>query len=75
MLVEEIKERQTTNEFYKRIREQMVKGKETEFKDVEGILMFRNRWCVSVNAKLREKILREAYETPYTTHPKGVKMY
>ena len=74
-LVEKIKERQTIDEFCKRIREQMVEGKETEFKDVEGVLMFRDRWCVPAEVKLREKILREAHETPYTAYLRGLKMY
>ncbi|KAK9665587.1 hypothetical protein RND81_14G121500 [Saponaria officinalis] len=43
--------------------------------DTDGSLKFRRRWCVPDDNVLKEKILREAHNTPYSVHPGGDKMY
>ena len=41
----------------------------------EGILMNKDRWYVPNLERLREDILKEAYNTPYMMHPGTTKMY
>jgi len=38
-------------------------------------LQFQNRLCVPENEGLRKHILEEAYNTRYSVHPGGTKMY
>ena len=54
----------------------MKKEKETKFLIKEDrALWYRERLCVPDNKELKNKILREAHSTPYTTHPGSTKMY
>lgn len=57
------------------ICQRIIEGKETDFKIVNGALMFRDRICVPQDDELRNKILSEAHNTLYTAHPGSVKMY
>ena len=56
---------------------QMVReGDKTEFLDKEaGSLYFRHRLCVPNDKELKQKLLFEAYNTVFTMHPEGNKMY
>ena len=41
----------------------------------DGILKFKNRWCVPKIESLRKLILAEAHRSRYTIHPGSSKMY
>ena len=41
----------------------------------DGILKFRERWCVPDDTELKEEILREAHRSNYSIHPGSTKMY
>ncbi|KAF5464511.1 hypothetical protein F2P56_014584 [Juglans regia] len=41
----------------------------------DGTLYYKNRRVILVDQELKEKVLKEAYNTPYTTQPSGTKMY
>jgi hypothetical protein len=43
--------------------------------DDEGVLWYKGRICVPNVRELKEKILCEAYESAYSIHPRGNKMY
>jgi hypothetical protein len=43
--------------------------------DDEGVLWYKERICVPDIKELKDKILREAYESAYSIHPGGNKMY
>ena len=38
-------------------------------------MRFQNRLCVPKNEEVRKQILEEAYNTRYSVHPGGTKMY
>jgi hypothetical protein len=58
------------------IKRNIMEEKSPAFsKDVEGVLWYKERMCVSNNKKLKDKILREAYESAYFIHSGGNKMY
>ncbi|XP_043692983.1 uncharacterized protein LOC122643428 [Telopea speciosissima] len=41
----------------------------------DGVLMFRNKLCVPADTQLKDLILQEAHQSPYSVHPGGTKMY
>ena len=43
--------------------------------EADNALTFEGRLCVPANDELREEILSEAHDTPYTAHPGSTKMY
>ena len=43
--------------------------------DDQGVVWFGKRLCVPNKAELKELILWEAHDTPYSIHPGGTKMY
>ncbi|KAK1643793.1 hypothetical protein QYE76_061598 [Lolium multiflorum] len=51
-------------------------GRPSEFHRGEsGSLWFQKRICVPDNDEIKEVILREAHQTPYSIHPGSTKMY
>ena len=59
-----------------KIKEMMEAGKAPDFtKDEHETVWFRKRICVPDVDDLREKILREAHDSPYSIHPGSTKMY
>ncbi|MCY5088436.1 integrase zinc binding domain-containing protein, partial [Salmonella enterica subsp. enterica serovar 1,4,[5],12:i:-] len=51
-------------------------GRPSEFHRGEsGSLWFQKRICVPDSAEIKEVILREAHQTPYSIHPGSTKMY
>ena len=51
-------------------------GDKTKFLNKEArSLYFQNRLCVPDDKELKQKLLYEAYNTVFTMHPKGNKMY
>ena len=62
--------------YLKRMREKVEKGANTQFAIKEdGTLVIGNRLCVPEEGSLREKIMIEAHNAPYTMHPRRTKMY
>jgi len=60
----------------KRIMESIDKGKALGFmEDEQGVIKFQNRICVPQKKELKERIMAEAYNTKYSIHPGGIKMY
>jgi hypothetical protein len=43
--------------------------------DEQGVLWYKGRICVPADSELKEVIMKEAHETPYSIHPGGTKMY
>jgi hypothetical protein len=43
--------------------------------DDEGVLWYKGRICVPNVNELKDKILHEAHDSPYSIHPRGNKMY
>jgi hypothetical protein len=43
--------------------------------DQEGVLWYNGRLCVPNIDELKQLILKEAHDTPYSIHPGGMKMY
>jgi hypothetical protein len=58
------------------IKRNIKGGKSLGFsEDDEGVLRYMGRICVANVKELKDKILREAYESAYSIHPRGNKMY
>lgn len=74
-LVEEIKETQDQDDWYRQRVQRILNGLELEFQVIEGVLKFRNRIYIPLVDKLRQRILVEIHSTLYTIYPRGVKMY
>ena len=59
----------------------MIKKLDKEMKNREftvssdGTLRYKDRICVPKVSDLREQLLKEAHETPYSVHPGTTKMY
>jgi hypothetical protein len=43
--------------------------------DDQGVLWYKGRIYVTSVKQLKDKILHEAYESAYSIHPRGNKMY
>jgi hypothetical protein len=43
--------------------------------DQQGVLCYNGRLCVLSIEELKQLILKEAHDTPYSIHPGGTKMY
>ena len=75
-LQDRIKETQRTDKFLKTMRARAQEGSIRGFAiDANGTLLFEGRLCVPKDEDLRQEIMREAHNTPYTAHPGGTKMY
>ena len=59
-----------------KIRLQIQTKKEGNFSEgIDNAIMLGNRICVPNEVVLKNEIMTEAHETPYTAHPGGTKMY
>jgi hypothetical protein len=75
-LEREIKEAQKNDEKINEIRQLILEGRGKDFReDAEGVVWFKDRWCVPNVQSIRELILREAHETAYSIHSGSEKMY
>jgi hypothetical protein len=75
-LERDIKDGQKNDEKINEIRQLILDGKGKDFReDVEGVVWFKDRLCVSDIKLIRELILKEAHETTYSIHPGSEKMY
>ncbi|KAI3681176.1 hypothetical protein L6452_35961 [Arctium lappa] len=58
------------------IHDQIQNGTNSEFRiDDNGILWFRDRLCVPNDNELKEAVLKEAHDSPFSIHPGMTKMY
>ena len=76
IILDEIRKAQSNDEFLTEIRERMKNKPQTEFaSNQEGTLEFKGRTCVLKVPILREQLLEEAHQTPYSMHHGVTKMY
>ncbi|MBI0384594.1 hypothetical protein JBE27_52155, partial [Streptomyces albiflaviniger] len=75
-LMSQIKEAQKFHESIEGIKRRMSSGKVPGFsEDEHGILWYKGRICVPAVTELKELILKEAHDTPYSIHLGGTKRY
>jgi hypothetical protein len=75
-LEQDIKKGQKDDEKINKIRQLIIDGKGKDFReDAEGVVWFKDRMCFPDIKSIRELILKEAHETPYSIHPGSEKMY
>jgi hypothetical protein len=75
-LLQEIQKGQMEDEKIQEIKRNIKEEKSSSFlKDEEGVLWYTGRICVPNVKELKDKILHEAYESAYSIHPGGNKMY
>lgn len=71
-----IRTAQREGKYINKIKDSMKRSAITEFfEDMQGTIWYRKRLVVPNNKVLKELILRESHETPYTIHPENTKMY
>ncbi|XP_049406228.1 uncharacterized protein LOC125869852 [Solanum stenotomum] len=69
-----VKEAYKIDEKLVKLTKEVQNGGKLDFTLIEdGVLFYQNRLCVPNDDKLREKILNEAYTSPYSMHPGGTK--
>ena len=73
-LLESVKSYQGKDSFL--IKTQLFDGKNREFStSSSGLVLFKGRIYVPNSEHLRQQIMSEAHETPYSVHPGATKMY
>ena len=58
-----------------KLKEEIEKGKKAKFQIRDDVLRRGNRLCVPDVDGLRQRILQEAHNAPYSVHPGVTKMY
>ena len=72
----EIIRRQHEDAFIVEETRRISEGRQSEFElGEENSLWFQGRICVPDIPEIKEVILREAHQTPYSIHPGSTKMY
>jgi hypothetical protein len=75
-LTDQIKEAQQGHESIEGIKWRMDREEVPGFKiDDKGVLWYNGRICVPTIDDLKQLIMKEAHDTPYSIHPGGTKMY
>nr|ABB47095.2 retrotransposon protein, putative, Ty3-gypsy subclass [Oryza sativa Japonica Group] len=75
-LLDQIREAQKNDPDMRGLLKNMKQGKAAGFiEDEHGTLWNRNRVCVPDVRELKQLILQEAHESPYSIHPGSTKMY
>jgi hypothetical protein len=75
-LLQKIRKGQLEDEKIQEIKRNIQEEKSLGFtEDDQGVLWYKERTCVPNVKQLKDKILREAHESPYSIHPGGNKMY
>ncbi|KAJ4717071.1 Retrotransposon protein, putative, Ty3-gypsy subclass [Melia azedarach] len=75
-LIERFKKAQQSDEFLKKIMEEVLAGKRPGFVvSDDGVLHFEGRLCVPNNKDIKHEILTEAHNSLYIIHPGSTKMY
>ena len=76
VILDEIRKAQSNDEFQTEIRERMKNKPQVKFvSNQEGALEFKGRTCVLKVPILREQLLEEEHQTPYSVHPGVTKIY
>ncbi|KAA3464255.1 DNA/RNA polymerases superfamily protein [Gossypium australe] len=74
--IDEVKERQLTDEILSTRRLQVQSGEAESFSlGSDGVLYFQGKVCMPKDDDLRQRILKEAHSSPYAMHLGGSKMY
>jgi hypothetical protein len=75
-LFDQIKETQKGHESIEGIKRRLEHEEVPGFSiDQQGVLWYNGRLCVPSIEELKQLILKEAHDTPYSIHPGGTKMY
>ena len=75
-LADDIKEVQKVHKSIEGIKKKIQEGKAPEFSvDEKRVVWFGKHLCIPNKAELKDLILQEAHDTPYSIHPCGTKMY
>jgi hypothetical protein len=75
-LLQEIRKGQVEDEKIQEIKCNIKEEKSPGFlEDEEGVLWYKGRIFVPSIKELKDKILHEVYESTYSIHPEGNKMY
>ncbi|XP_028120749.1 uncharacterized protein LOC114318082 [Camellia sinensis] len=74
-LMEEIRARQCEDKLLKKKYEEQGNTPDPDFTISNGILKFRNRFCVPDLPELKKRILVEAHNSRFAIHPGNTKMY
>ena len=75
-LLERIKQDQKEDPKLIRHKESVESRKKSNFNvSADGIIRFQGRLCVLYDGNIKEEILTEAHNTPYSRHPGATKMY
>ncbi|KAL1549147.1 hypothetical protein AAHA92_17282 [Salvia divinorum] len=69
-------EGQRNDKALEKVRLRVREGEQGKFREeADNALTYEGRLCVPNDERLRNEILTEAHETPYTAHPGSTKMY
>ena len=72
----EIQSTQRSDAKLEKIRKAKEEGKAEDFTIArDGTMKFKGRWCVPDKDDLKQRIMSEAHNTPYSVHPGGDKLY
>ncbi|XP_076895604.1 uncharacterized protein LOC143548280 [Bidens hawaiensis] len=75
-LITQIKEAQNQDWELWAILQNLEVGKQSEFRvDENGTIWCGKRLCVPDDSTLRETLLNEAHNSPFSIHPGSIKMY
>ena len=75
-MLDDIKEAQKGHKSIEGIKRKIKTGKALGFSmDDQGVVWFGKCICVPNKVELKNLILKEAHDTPYSIHPGGTKMY
>ena len=76
LLLNRIWELQMQDDQLKKFRQQVMDKVSTNFSLLDdGTLMFRNRFCILNESKIKNDILEKAHQSLYAIHPGSTKMY
>ena len=75
LLIDEIKANQDKDPSFIKLRETVQSGQTSGFEIRDDVLRRGNRLCVLDVDGLRQRILQEAHNAPYSVHPGVTKMY
>lgn len=75
--LDEIRESQGGDDKLEKIKKKIQEGQALDFKIFDdGSVRFKGRWCVPQNqGDLKQKLMEEAHNSPYSMHPGGDKLY
>ena len=75
-LADDIKEAQKGHKSIEGLKRKIREGNALGFSvDDQGVVWYGKRLCVPNKAELKDLILQESHDTPYSIHPGGTKMY